>query len=536
MQSPFIFAVLIVVSITAPYGALAQTADAGCHDRQAVCAYQKPLAQLAAVAAESDPAKKSSQTIDDRIKELLDPTKAPDEFVLALSVGSAFANSVIAWEQARVDQQVGSSTNGSGTTDLVSRPSTPELLGLAMQAGALTQTVSGSTATFTANLYGSYQAIIGKPVVCLSCSDTVWKNINLSASFDMSGQTSKQLATSGSATSSTPAPAMVVLPQSTRQFSSFTASYNIYNPLDPRSKQFQQGWSSAYKNHQADLISEAKTLDQTLIPLLNAFVQDKDGKLAALWNTYRPILTKDAAKTDAVERSASINSDFEKYFGELTTLARAEIPDLDQKVARAAAAYAAYSQINYQAVQEARGKPQFTAQYTYNHPQSQPDTHDFKLIVGLNPKSVSGALFTLNFIGSIYGGQIPSGANYGRIRDFQFAAQFDRPLGDPINHPTTLTVAAYVQCQFDPSVLNIGPGNLAPGTNITLPQNAQVLLGSKGLQAIVQGKITINLKSGLNIPIAVSWANKTNLLSATDVRGNIGLTYNFDSISQLLGK
>src|SRR5580692_10656127 len=103
MQSPFIFAVLIVVSITAPYGALAQTADAGCHDRQAVCAYQKPLAQLAAVAAESDPAKKSSQTIDDRIKELLDPTKAPDEFVLALSVGSAFANSVIAWEQARVD-------------------------------------------------------------------------------------------------------------------------------------------------------------------------------------------------------------------------------------------------------------------------------------------------------------------------------------------------------------------------------------------------------------------------------------------------
>jgi hypothetical protein len=535
MQLRFIFAALIVVSVIVPRRASAQTAGASCHDQQAVCAYQKPLAQLAAAATEGISAQRT-QDISDRIKELLDPTKAPDEFVLALSVGSVFGNSVIAWEQARVDQQVGGSTNGSGTTDLVSRPSTPELLGLAMQAGALTQTVSGSTATFTANLYGSYQAIIGKPVVCLSCSDTVWKNINLSASFDMSGQTSKQLATSGAATSSTPTPATVVLPQSTRQFSSFTASYNIYNPLDPRTKQFQQGWSSAFKNHQADLINAAKTLNQALNPLLQAFVLDKEGKLAALWNTYKPKLLNDVAIADATTRSASINSDFEKYFAELATLARAEIPDLDQKVAAAAAAYASYSQINYQAVQEARGKPQFTAQYTYNHPRSQPDTHDFKLILGLNPKGTSGALFTLNLTGSIYGGQIPSGANYGRMRDFQFAAQFDRPLGDLINHPTTLTVAAYVQYQFDPSVLNIGPGNLAPGTSITLPQNAQVLLGTKGLQAIVQGKITINLKSGLNIPIAVSWANKTSLLNATDVRGNVGITYNFDSISQLLGK
>src|SRR5579863_4934985 len=171
-----------------PYRTSAQMA-ASCKDNPDVCAYQKPLADLLDTVKNVNATKQGNA-----LKALLKPEEAPDYFVLALSEGSVFANSVIAWEQARVDQQVGGSTTGSGTTDLVSRPSTPELLGLAMQVGALTQTVSGSTATFTSNVYGSYQAILGKPVVCLACSDTFWKNFNVSASFDMSGQTSKQLA------------------------------------------------------------------------------------------------------------------------------------------------------------------------------------------------------------------------------------------------------------------------------------------------------------------------------------------------------
>ena len=530
MQPPLILAVLTIALTLFPSPASAQMA-ASCKDNPDVCAYQKPLADLLDTVKNVNATKQG-----DALKALLRPDLVPDYFVAALAEGSVFANSVNAWEQARVDQQVGGSTTGSGTTDLVSRPSTPELLGLAMQAGALTQTVSGSTATFTANLYGSYQAILGNPVVCLACSDTLWKNFNVSASFDLSRQTSKQLSTSGAATSFTPAPAMVVLPQSTRQFTSFTASYDVYNPLDPRSKPFQKGWSSAFKNHQADLVNAAKDLDQALIQILVPLYSDKDSKLLKLESDYRQKLLDAATTSSAAKSPAELNSTFDEYFKALVALARAAMPDLDHRVELAAAAYSRYSQINYQAVREAEGKPQVTAQYTYNHPQSQPDTHDFKLILGLNPKSMSGALFTLNFTGSVYGGQIPAGATYGRMRDFQFAAQFDRPLGDPINHATTLTVAVYAQYQFDPTVLNIGPGNLAPGTNITLPQNAQVLLGTKGFQAIAQAKITINLKSGLNIPIAVSWANKTDLLNATDVRGNVGITYNFDSISQLLGR
>jgi hypothetical protein len=72
---------------------------------------------------------------------------------------------------------------------------------------------------------------------------------------------------------------------------------------------------------------------------------------------------------------------------------------------------------------------------------------------------------------------------------------------------------------------------MPPGTSITLPQNAQVLLGTKGTTGIAQGKITLKMgNSGVRIPIAVTWASRTELINATDVRGNIGITYDLDSL------
>jgi len=188
-----------------------------------------------------------------------------------------FDNVVNAWERARVDKQVGTSAKGAGTTDLVSRPSTPELLGLAVQLGALTETVSGSTATFNANAYGAYHAIVGQPAICLVCSDTAWKNLNFSASFDLSRQATKQVATTGAANSITPPVGMVELPQSSRQLSSATVRYDIYNPLDPRSKQFKSAWSTAFQKHQQDLADAAKELDKALLGILDPLINDKEG-------------------------------------------------------------------------------------------------------------------------------------------------------------------------------------------------------------------------------------------------------------------
>jgi len=218
------------------------------------------------------------------------------------------------------------------------------------------------------------------------------------------------------------------------------------------------------------------------------------------------------------------------YLSKVLQLARADVPNFDQQLLSVRAAYAKYGTTYEDKFQELRGKPQFSFEYTFSSPVSQPDTHNFRFIFASNPFG-GGGLFSTNAAVTLYGGQFPAGAKYGRVRDFQFSAQFDRPIGNINSYPAVFTLAGYLQYQLDPAVLNIGPGNLVPGTTITLPADAQVLLGKKGTLGIAQAKITLKMKnSGVKVPIAVSWANRTELLNATDVRGNIGITYDLDAL------
>jgi len=143
-----------------------------CLQDRVKCAYDKPLQRLAS-AFSKEPTSAAEQTEQsDALKEIVSVT-TPEHFIFALTgqyQDDVLLTSVLsAWERSRVDKQIGTNSASRGTTDLVSRPSTSELLGLAMQAGALTETVSGSVATFQANAEGTYHAIVGQPTVCQDC-------------------------------------------------------------------------------------------------------------------------------------------------------------------------------------------------------------------------------------------------------------------------------------------------------------------------------------------------------------------------------
>ena len=48
----------------------------------------------------------------------------------------------------------------------------------------------------------------------------------------------------------------------------------------------------------------------------------------------------------------------------------------------------------------------------------------------------------------------------------------------------------------------------------------------------MQAKLVIPIgKTGIELPLAISWANRTELIKATDVRGQFGLTFD---LAQLL--
>src|SRR5207302_7765954 len=117
----------------------------------------------------------------------------------------------------------------------------------------------------------------------------------------------------------------------------------------------------------------------------------------------------------------------------------------------------------------------------------------------------------------------------------QISGEFDKPFGGTVADPRgTWSIAGYGQYQYDPTVLKITAGNLVPGTNIALPGDAEVLLGTAGWLGVVQGKVVINLKKGLTLPVALKWSNKTDLLKGNDVRGQFGLSYDLSALSKLI--
>jgi len=230
-------------------------------------------------------------------------------------------------------------------------------------------------------------------------------------------------------------------------------------------------------------------------------------------------------------------------------------PDAPKNVLALSQALDAFNAAAYAVLNQARGTPLATVSYTYSTPSAKPATHEFTIVLselfrgGKDIKDASGnktgqkdetrtfwsgAQLTGNFTASIYA-KLPAGATYGRFRDVQLSAEFDKPFGGTIAEPRgVFSVAGYGQFQYDPTVLNITQGNIIPGTNITLPNDAQVLLGTSGWLGVAQAKIVFNLSKGLSIPVALKWSNKTDLLKGSDVRGQLGLTYDLSALSKLI--
>lgn len=444
--------------------------------------------------------------------------------------------------QNRPDQQTSATSNASGTTSLVEKAGAPAVLAFALESGALTRSVSGNTATLSANADGLFRALTGMPVLCFECKTKngaqgplgtrLLRNLNLSAAFLIDQSSTSTASTAGAANSSTPSSLTnVLIPSRAGKLSSFSAKYEVWNPYDPRSAKFLDAWDKAVAAADADIKKSATSFHSTLKTLLVDSPLDHDAKFQEFLNSYSGIFYKDAEDGDL----AKLKQDFLIVYNTTLDTWSRDDPKFNQRVAAVNEALAQYQNLWSQILEKAKGQPLLTFEYTFSKPQMQPETHDFSLILGYTPRSAVG-LLSVNAAISVYGGTMPAGAKYGRLHDGQISAEYDRPVSIKGNsNQGTFSLAAYWQYQPDPSVLNITSGNLAPGTNIQLPQDAQVLLGTAGSQWVTQAKFTINAKSGIKIPFAVKWANKTDLLSGNKVGAQVGITYDFSSLSSLFG-
>jgi hypothetical protein len=445
--------------------------------------------------------------------------------------------------------QNGGAPTASGSTNLVSKPTTTDFISMAAESGAFIDTLNGTTMTIQANGLGLTKYFSNQPVFHRwesKYADLI-QPLTFAVTLNVAQSGSTMAPTAGSANATTPPSiASVLLPTNNTSFSSFGVNYAVYRPYNPQDKNFRKDWDAALNANQSALTAATSVIQQKA-EAISKQVEASEQQTAQQKSKFHKAAIEAETALNAHKGNPDQSFDkfvaaYEEYDNAFMDALLASAPDAPKQVLELGNAVDAFRDAVYTVLDKARGKPLATLSYLYSSPQDKPATHSFTAVIsylfkGDDPKrrtALTGAQLTANFTTAIYA-SLPAGVTYGRLRDFQLSGEFDKPFGGTPDEPRgTWSLAGYGQYQYDPTVLNITAGNLVPGTNIPLPGDAQVLLGTAGWLGVAQGKLTINLKKGLSIPVAVKWSNKTDLLKGNDVRGQVGLSYDLSALSKLI--
>ena len=177
--------------------------------------------------------------------------------------------------------------------------------------------------------------------------------------------------------------------------------------------------------------------------------------------------------------------------------------------------------------------PILSFEYDNNRPASAPSNS--VILRGIFQAKLKPLTVTVNGAVSFYNSDQSSVPGAGRLRDAQFATEeaHDFNLKTPFSNSVaaTLSGAFYFQYQNSPSILNVTPGTPVDGVVLTgLPNTATKVFAQKGNIAIGQIKLTIGSGSSVTVPLSFTYSNRTELITKPTWRGQIGVSYDFDSL------
>jgi hypothetical protein len=381
------------------------------------------------------------------------------------------------FEDARLSKQLGASATGSGTTSIVVRGDSPSILGLAVEHGLVTGSHTGDTVTFRGNLVGLLEAAAGKGFVESYDDDrgeVRWlRRFSFSLSFDPSGTDQNSID-----------------PDADRM-TSWSARFDVTNKRDPRDPAFRKDWES---------------LDATRRLEMQAASNEAMDRLFAepAFQQWR------AATLKAVEAAqvADLDTVLDERLSQFRSLALSEATR--QAALRVVARTRDYLTARRELVDKVLRTPMVVVEYTKSHPLNEPRTSDYRFIAEgpfFGGKIIGNAALTLF-------DTTPPGGD-GTVKQFDAAVQWDLPLNYGTNMgPIILTLAGRLQHIHQGVVLQDA---LVPNTDGTI--------------GVFQLKATVPIKdAGVRVPVSITWANRSELNHESFVRGQVGLTFDFDSL------
>jgi hypothetical protein len=405
-------------------------------------------------------------------------------------------------ESTRTDKQLGTSASSSGTTSAVEKAGFPSWLAFAIENGAIDQTVSGTNLTLSTSPYALIK--LWEPDTQGNFTNFgFWRRIGVSVALPMDNPGTTPQGTFD-----------------TSEISEWSVRLRMLGDRSSRSRRFTNAWQEVVQpviQRQLNAItgavaglfndSSSRDLNEAQNVLSAGVVAAIDDVLTAAagnpGESEQRAITQhilDSLKTgivDPIRASAiSVSENMrERISTQLVPALQGThrdlqgVPTLVQQVSDAV-----------------NRSPLLTLGFTRQHPTTGSATSVLKLLFD---GYVAPFFIRLNGEVSLYDDPDPA-MNQSTVRSFGAALEFQGTVGNGLFAS---------QQGFDKSKVAIA----VSGRVLRLEDVDDIM-------AVLQAKIDLPLARGLRIPFSVSYASRTDLLDEDEIRGNFGLTLDFDQL------
>jgi len=409
-------------------------------------------------------------------------------------------------ETSRTDKQIGSSARTTGSTSATDKPGIPYLLGLAIDHGAVTQNINGSTLTLSSSPYALIASIPGNGDTAETYNNySDFTRVGVSASFDLQDQNDPLASVHR------------------KQLSEWSVKFRILGDRSARSEAahtlFQQLMLPALQN-EANVLGSGVQLEfggEDAANALQAFATGTAADIAAYVSS--PNYSDGSAEDELTKRIT--DSVQHRIYANIASFALPpdQIDILSSFLTRfktATDAVLSSSNTLDAAIKDLAQKATLTLGY-FNERGSGTGSYSVaKLMFEKKPPHFTQIDF--NASASAYHDPNPT-LNQTTFRDATAALGFLQPFGkspfltDP-NDKSRITVSF-------------------SGRYERLQENRHVP-NKKADIAVANWKIEIPVGQGVSLPISITYANATELINEQDVRGNFGITFDLDKLRLLV--
>lgn len=428
-------------------------------------------------------------------------------------------------ETARTDKQLGASAGSQGTTTLAEKAGFAQLLGIAIERGAILKSVNGSSLTLSTSPYLVIAAAEGDTAKTYQ-DYSLFNRIGISGTFTISDQSN------------------VLTSAKTQNLSEWSARVRLSGDRSTRSKEFQTFWDKNIRpviEERAKIITDAQTIitgDNALQRLFFRFSLPASSAINAADPQAADLSLRDKI-ADYLTKHASSSADAK--VSDIKTLILCHLRTFlydpvkgggirvgdptREKIRDKLLPALASSQL---AVTQARvlldgylkqfeQKPLVTFAYTNNRPEMGSQYSGLKLLFerGFGSTKLVG-----NFGITLYHNADPV-KHQDTVRDFGGAVSLEGKLKSPFTKALGLDSTDMSKMTFS-----------FTGRFQRMKEN-EGMPGKKADIAVGQFKVEVPIGVGVSLPLSVTFANATELVNEKVVRGNFGITFDTDKLVAL---